>query len=139
MLIVLGALVARLAIGSELGGVQALVAQVFECATVELGGSGLSGGDDLAARGRAVLRLVSRSEHPELADHVWRHAEIRECHHAALRHRAFLHADAVHNGFVTRGKPTVYAGIEGAVATACADAGKQDSELRGVSGSARHH
>src|SRR5437879_2704856 len=118
VLVVFGPLIAGFAVGRELRGVQAFVAQIFKGATVELAASGLRRGNNLAAGGRPVFRFVSGSQHAELADHVWGHAEVRKGHHAALCHAAFLHADAIHNGFITGGQPAIDASIERAITTA---------------------
>ena len=60
------------------------------------------------------------------------HAEIPKRDHTALRHSAFLHADAVHHGLIARFQAAVDARIVGAWGGSCIHARQQNSHLRRV-------
>ena len=67
---------------------------------MKLVGSAAGCDHDFAASCGAVLRFITRGHHLHLTHHVGRIREIVEGDHAALGHGAFLHADAIQDGFI---------------------------------------
>ncbi|RDJ94147.1 hypothetical protein B4Q13_16785, partial [Lacticaseibacillus rhamnosus] len=68
--VVLGTLIARLALIRELEGIEVAVPQVLKTAAVERIGAASGGDDNFAAGGGAVLRLIARGKHAHLTDHI---------------------------------------------------------------------
>ena len=113
----------------EWSSVQPSIPMILISASVIGVGTRFGHRDENAGVRRPKLRVVVRCQDFHLAHHIRRHRPVLvERDHAVLVHEAFLHAHAVHCGFVARLLSAIDARIEGVGRSSRGDAGLENGK-----------